>query len=331
VADEPLRRVLVLLSERRELPGNAVFEESLRGALASAPSGPVEVYSESLDVARFSSPVDRQTQVDFLRRRYANKNLDLVITVGEPALEVVAKQNGQIFPATPILASGASTIASLPPTITSVIPRVQMGATFELALRLHPRTRRVVVVAGTSPYDRIYAAQARRELRTLAPGLEIAELGEGPMSRVLEAAAAQPPDTVIFYLHILRDGDGRQIVPREALARIASVANAPIYGVYETLLGHGIVGGHVYSFTAAAQQVASVALSSCAASGRATATRSRPTRASTPSTGASSRAGASTSACYRREAACAIASVRCGTTIVGTSWAASRCSFCRPA
>jgi two-component system, LuxR family, sensor kinase FixL len=261
VADEPLRRVLVLLSERRELPGNAVFEESLRAALASAPSGPVEVYSESLDVARFSSPVDRQTQVDFLRRRYADKKLDLVITVGEPALEVVAKQNGQIFPATPILASGASTIASLPPTITSVIPRVQMGATFELALRLHPRTRRVVVVAGTSPYDRIYAAQARRELRTLAPGLEIAELGEAPMTRVLEAAAAQPPDTVIFYLHILRDGDGRQIVPREALARIASVANAPIYGLYETFLGHGIVGGHVYSFTAAAQQVASVALS----------------------------------------------------------------------
>jgi len=260
VADEPLRRVLVLLSERRELPGNAAFEESLRAALASAPSGPVEVYSESLDVARFSSPVDRQTQVDFLRRRYADKKLDLVITVGEPALEVVAKRNGQIFPATPILASGASTIASLPPTITSVIPRVQMGATFELALRLHPRTRRVVVVAGTSPYDRIYAAQARRELRTLAPGLEIAELGEAPMTRVLEAAAAQPPDTVIFYLHILRDGDGRQIVPREALARIASVANAPIYGVYETLLGHGIVGGHVYSFTAAAQQVASVAL-----------------------------------------------------------------------
>jgi PAS domain S-box-containing protein len=262
VPDEPHHRVLVLLSERRELPGNAAFEESFRAALASAPSGPVEVYAESLDVARFSSPGDRQAQVDFLRQRYADKKLDLVITVGEPALAVVAKHGGTIFPATPVVASSAPSpsVGSLPPTITSVIPRVQMRPTFELALRLHPRTRRVVVVAGTSPYDRIYAAQARRELRETAPGLEIAELGDGPMARVLEAAAAQPPNTVILYLHMLRDGDGRQVVPRDALAQIASVANAPIYGLYETYIGHGIVGGHVYSFTAAAEQVASVAL-----------------------------------------------------------------------
>jgi two-component system, LuxR family, sensor kinase FixL len=262
LADEPLRRVLVLLSERRELPGNALFEESLRAALASALNGSVEIYSESLDVSRFSSPGDRQAQVDFLRRRYADKKLDLVISVGEPALEVVARYGGQLFPATPIVASAApqQSVAALPPTITSVIPRVQMRTTFEVALRLHPNTRRAVVVAGTSPYDRIHAARARRELQDMAPGLEIAELGEGPMARVLEAAAAQPRDTVIFYLHILRDGDGRQIVPSDGLARIASVANAPIYGLYETYLGHGIVGGHVYSFSAAAQQVADVAV-----------------------------------------------------------------------
>src|SRR5262249_37904341 len=133
LADEPLRRVLVLLSERRELPGNLMFEESLRATLASAPSGPVEVYSESLDVARFSSPGDRQTQVEFLRQRYADKKLDLVITVGEPALQVVAKHGGTIFPATPIVASSTPrpTVRSLPPTITSVIPRVQMRPTFE--------------------------------------------------------------------------------------------------------------------------------------------------------------------------------------------------------
>ena len=257
----PLRRILLLLSERRELPGNVVFEESLRSSLGSSADGLIEVYSEWLDVARFSSPADRQTHVEFLRRRYGDKKLDLLIAIGEPALEIAAGHGAQISPGTPILASGAPehTMKSLPPSITSVIVPVQMRTTLELALRLHPGTRRVVLVAGTSPYDRLDAEQTRRELREAAPALELVELGEQPLARVLDAVAAQPPDTIIFYLHILRDGAGRHVVPREALARIASVANAPVYGVYESFVGHGLVGGHVYSFATAATRVADVA------------------------------------------------------------------------
>src|SRR5215510_5979864 len=80
------------------------------------------------------------------------------------------------------------------------------------------------------------------------------------MEKILEAVAALPTSTLIFYLHILQDSTGQSFVPRDALAEIARRANAPIYGPYETFVGRGIVGGHVYSFEAAAAKIAAVAL-----------------------------------------------------------------------
>jgi PAS domain S-box-containing protein len=135
-----------------------------------------------------------------------------------------------------------------------------MRTTLELALGLHPGTRRVVVLAGASPMDRQEAQIAVREFRVAAPAIEIVEPGPLPMAKIIEAAASLPPNTLIFYLHILQDGDGRSFVPRDALTSIDARANAPIYGPYETFVGRGIVGGHVYSFEAAAAKVAAVAL-----------------------------------------------------------------------
>jgi PAS domain S-box-containing protein len=254
-------RIVVLHSERLELPGSLRFDESLRVALAAGGDRPFDVYSESLDTTRFPTADDRRAQSDYLRRKYADRKPDLIISIGDAARELLVLHRASLFPGTPILAGVTrGTLDSLPPGIIGLVTRTQMRTTLELALGLHPDTRRVVVLAGASPMDRHEAQIALREFRAAAPAVEIVELGPLPMAKILEAVAALPPKTVIFYLHILQDGDGRSFVPRDALATIAARANAPIYGPYETFVGRGIVGGHVYSFEAAAAKIAAVAL-----------------------------------------------------------------------
>ena len=53
-------RIVVLHSERLELPGNLRFDDSLRAALDAGIEGPFDVFSESLDTSRFSSSNDSQ-------------------------------------------------------------------------------------------------------------------------------------------------------------------------------------------------------------------------------------------------------------------------------
>ena len=257
----PPTRIVVLHSERLELPGSLRFDESVRAALAAGDGGPFDVFSESLDTTRFPTAADRRAQSDYLRRKYADRKPDLIISIGDAAREFLVLHRASLFPGTPILAGlTRGTLDSLPPGIIGLVTRTQIRTTLELALSLHPDTRRVVVLAGTSPMDRHEAQIALREFRAAAPAVEIVELGPLPMAKILEAVASLPPSTVIFYLHILQDGDGRSFVPRDALATIAARANAPIYGPYETFVGRGIVGGHVYSFEAAAAKIAAVAI-----------------------------------------------------------------------
>jgi hypothetical protein len=46
---------------------------------------------------------------------------------------------------------------------------------------------------------------------------------------------------------IFQDGKGQEFLPRDALNLLAQAANAPVYGVWDTLLGEGIVGGSLIS------------------------------------------------------------------------------------
>ncbi len=67
------------------------------------------------------------------------------------------------------------------------------------------------------------------------------------MEELQEQAAHLPPHTVIFYVCIFRDRKGQEFLPRDALNLLAQAAKAPVYGVWDTLLGEGIVGGSLIS------------------------------------------------------------------------------------
>jgi PAS domain S-box-containing protein len=68
------------------------------------------------------------------------------------------------------------------------------------------------------------------------------------MGELLNRVAGLPDGSLIYYLHVFRDGAGATLVPAEALERLAERANAPIYGHVGTYVGRGIVGGRVFDF-----------------------------------------------------------------------------------
>jgi two-component system, LuxR family, sensor kinase FixL len=118
------------------------------------------------------------------------------------------------------------------------------------ALKLQPQTQRVVLVGGTAKTDKTLEHFAREALRPYESRLEVTFLTDLPLTEILNRVANLPPYTIVFYLCMYRDSAGNDFVPREALTLVAQAANAPVYGLWETLLGHGIVGGHLMSLKA---------------------------------------------------------------------------------
>jgi signal transduction histidine kinase len=141
-----------------------------------------------------------------------------------------------------------------------VLLKREFAPTLELALRLHPGARRVLLVGGSSEFDRRLVDQASAEFQAARPPVPVEYRIGLPMSDLLNTLAHLPPHTIVLYTTMFADRTGRPFVPHEAAQQIARTANAPVYGFLDQYLGDGIVGGHLYSLDAHGGEAARLAL-----------------------------------------------------------------------
>jgi hypothetical protein len=78
---EPQKAVLILYSERGDLPTIQAIEESLREVFHAATPPHIDLYSEYLDFTRFPAEQYETSLVRYSQERYTGRRIDLVIPV----------------------------------------------------------------------------------------------------------------------------------------------------------------------------------------------------------------------------------------------------------
>jgi signal transduction histidine kinase len=257
------KSVLILFETESNLPAAVIVGAALREALSSqVPSG-VADYDEFLDLDRFPEQEHRARMAAFLRQKYANTPIDVVIAAGGRALDFMLKYRASLFTDASLIfvAAGTEEVAALhlPSDVVGIAMDTYLAPTVELAMRLQPETRRLVVVSGAGDQDRAWEKTARRELRPYQGRLHPTYLSALPMAQLLQEVGRLPRDTVVLYLTIFRDGEGRLFHPREAAEMLSKSSSAPVYGVYDTYLESGIVGGHMDTFEAQGREAGRLA------------------------------------------------------------------------
>jgi len=252
VAPRPSQRVLVLYSDERLLPANLIVDEAIHAVFTADTSNHIELHSEFLDVARFPGEEQRQRQRDFFREKYRERPPDLVIAVGGDAFAFLEERRAGLFSGAPIVycsVAGDPHPEHLSDTRIADVPVPDTATrTLDMMLRLHPDTRLVAVVSGSGPRDRQYAEIFREELTTFGNSVAFTWLTNLSMEELRGELSRLPDYTVVLYLTMFQDAAGKTFTPRQALDAFAPVSRAPIYGYYETYVGHGIVGGSMVTF-----------------------------------------------------------------------------------
>lgn len=253
------QHVVLLYDERTELPGLAQLDHSLSDTLTRS-GRTIEIYREAMDLSRFGSDAYLRELRDHLRAKYRAKKIDVAVAVMGPALDFLLSHGPEVFPGTPIVFCGVDRTelgdAPLPPNVTGVLLERKFYPTLELALAIHPRTRRVVFVGGTSKFDTRLVEQARNELRSYQNRVQLTFLTDLPLPALLEELSRLPPRTVVLYSTLFRDGAGKAFVPHQVVEQVAAAASVPVYGFVDQYLGHGIVGGDLYTLETHGQHAA---------------------------------------------------------------------------
>ena len=260
------RHVLLLYGSEKDLPMNVVVDSRLRSTIREKLGDGVELYSEHLDDSRFPDEGQPRKLLEFLRDKFSREELDLIVVVEVlDFLDSVQAHRDWFFPATPLVFCCVTERAehkarTMQPGVTGIPANLDYGPTLEAALRLHPDTRRVVVVAGASKNDADTLADVNRDFLPYEAKVEFRYLVGLPMADLRQEVSRLSGDTIIIYLSISQDGAGKFFIPRDALVQVAQAANVPIYGYYDSYLGHGIVGGFLASFEIEAANAARLGL-----------------------------------------------------------------------
>jgi PAS domain S-box-containing protein len=267
--DNPPKRVLLLYSFDDEEGIYAGFDHALRSQLRSGVRDRVEFYTEYLDLVRFPAPAHAANLVPLLKLKYAEQKPDLIVPVSYSAMQFLLKTGKDLFPGTPMVAlfnvrrldelRQSVAAGALGRGVTGVAATDEPTRTLDLALRLQPDTQRVVIVVGSSPLEKYWVDQLKHDFSGYRQTVEVTYLTGLTMNELLVRVAKLAPHTVILSTFFFEDARGQFFLQEEALDLITGAASVPVYAIYSSHIGHGVVGGRMTDSENLGKKVAALA------------------------------------------------------------------------
>ena len=258
------KRVLILFPAQSDVPMHPMAIKGIKSSLAAGTEFRIEYFIEYMDLYRNPRRDAHQYMTDLYRYKFHEKKADLIIAHAALILKMVAAHAQDLFPRTPVVFSGILREQlkglNLSPMVTGILSGVDYTGLLETALKIHPQTRQVAIVNGASHTDLLFEKEFREAFDPYAKRLDFIYLTRLPFGQILESVRDLPENTVILFFLLTRDGEGKGFAPWQAASMVAKAANAPVYGMYDSYIGHGIVGGRMTSMEMKGAKAGEIAL-----------------------------------------------------------------------
>ena len=257
------RTVLTIYWGSESAPSTQRQDTAIRTFLLAQSDVPVNYFEEYLETEEFPAEKASTALHDYIRLKFEGRHIDVVLAVASASLQFVLRYRDELFPGVPIVfaatAPPQAIVDRAVPGITGVLNDTPFSETLQLALNLHPSTKRVFVVAN-APSVEGYEQRIRSALAGFSDRVELTYIKERTIPSLLAAVKAIPPQSLIFYTRYTPDEPTPNVYPEGVASLIAAVAPVPIYGVSESYLGNGVVGGMMRTGEALGDRLAETAL-----------------------------------------------------------------------
>jgi diguanylate cyclase (GGDEF)-like protein/PAS domain S-box-containing protein len=240
-------KVLLLHSYHAGQARVADLEQGLKETLA-ADGTHIDFYIEHMDTKRLPYTLSYQRlYFDYLQGRYRNRAIDLILTTDDNAFNFMRRYGDILFPDKPVVFSGVDKLdikaLAQYPSYSGIQSQLAARETVDLALQLHPETRQLYIINDHLPTGRAWQAAIDQQLAGLENQLRIEHIEPSSMVKLEQQLASLPEQSLVLLGIYARDSDDVFYNRQDSTRRIAAASNAPVYGLEDLVLGHGVVGG----------------------------------------------------------------------------------------
>ncbi|WP_353118343.1 ABC transporter substrate binding protein [Nitratidesulfovibrio sp.] len=245
------KNVLYLNSYHNGYAWSDHIQEGIRQTLAESPYS-IVFQVEYMDSKKFHYQDTVSTLYALYRDKFRNKKFDIIIASDNVAVDFLLQFGEELFPGVPIVFCGLNdvqpeTLRATGREITGVLENYDVAYNIEMALRLNPQLRRMVIIGDDSVTGAAIRNQVMAQLGPFKDRLVVEEWSEYSLDQMLDWVRDQTPDTFFYFVPIYRDIDGQFYSAEELLEKVHAASRAPLYSNWAFLLGHGIVGGKLIS------------------------------------------------------------------------------------
>lgn len=260
-----IRRVLILNDLGNvSSPGFAEIDQALWDGLQKSQYR-IELYQESLELTLFPDEVSHRRFREEFVRKYSDRKPDVIIAAGPDSLKFIAESREQVLRDTPIVF--CTILGEIPDRLrpdmsfTGVLARLRPEETLNVALRLLPGTKHVVVTGGMGQFDYRWEAIAKQSFHKYESKLDFAFLTDLTMHTLQERLRNLPNNTIVYHTALSQDAAGERFIDSaEAVPLVASAANAPVFVMDDVDLRGGTVGGNLVNWAEDARVAAGMAV-----------------------------------------------------------------------
>ncbi len=250
IAADHRKKVLILNSYSPEYKWTEDILKGIAEATGETPDK-VSLQSEFMGTKRVFDPEYFRLLFETYRHKYSGSRFDAIIATDDDAINFLLSYRDQLFPGTPVIFCGANQFqpsrlggARL---FTGVNESADIKATLDLALKLHPKTRRIVIINDTTTTGRAVHTRIEELLPEYRDRVQLVLLEQVAMPEIIATLKKLPGDALVYFTFFFKDSAGTAFDFDESISRIAQASPVPVYGSWDFNLGYGMVGGMMIS------------------------------------------------------------------------------------
>lgn len=223
--------------------------DAILEAFEASPMNPV-YHVEYLDWKRQANEENLHYYHQLLSHKYKDQDIDLILTTDDIAMQFAIDYRPSLAPGAPIVFTGvfeetAKVRMDGVDGITGVYESIDPYGTMEMIIELHPNLKHIYILndateTGKDVEEEILTAVTHHACRD---GITYELLNHHSYKAIYEILENPKEDSVVFMGVFNSDSLGNVMNNEVFCERLAKAIDIPIYGTYEYLFDHGIVGG----------------------------------------------------------------------------------------
>jgi len=205
----------------------------------------------------------RAGQLSLYREKHLHEDYDVIVASDNTAFRFLLANGPELFPGVPLVFCGVNDFK--PESIkgldaTGVVENLKVAETLELAIKLHPDRKRLVVIGDDSETDDAIRQQILDALPQFEDRLEVELLFYSTLEETRARMRELEADSIFYMVPFFAEVRGRFSHPGYITKALSEGFEAPFYSNWDFMLGHGIVGGSLLSGVEHGREVAGTVL-----------------------------------------------------------------------